>query len=32
MGIPGLVLSYYTAVTYVPTIRESLKAGRSGRG
>lgn len=30
MGIPGLVLSYYTAVTYVPTIRESLKASRAG--
>lgn len=32
MGIPGLVLSYYTAITYVPTIRASLKAGRSARG
>ena len=32
MGIPGLVLSYYTAITYVPTIRASLKAGRSTRG
>ena len=32
MGIPGLALSYYTAITYVPTIRASLKAGRSERG
>jgi len=32
LGIPGLVLSYYTAVAYVPMIRESLKAGRTRRG
>jgi cardiolipin synthase len=32
IGIPGLILSYYTAIAYVPTIRESLKAGRTGRG
>lgn len=32
MGVPGLVLSYYTAITYVPTIRASVKAGRSARG
>jgi cardiolipin synthase len=32
LGIPGLVLSYYTAVTYVPTIADSLRAGRAGRG
>lgn len=32
VGILGLVLSYYTAVTYVPTIRASLKAGRSAGG
>ncbi|MDP2292949.1 MAG: CDP-alcohol phosphatidyltransferase family protein [Actinomycetota bacterium] len=31
MGIPGLVLSYYTAIAYVPTIRESIRAGRTGR-
>jgi cardiolipin synthase len=30
--VPGLVLSYYTAVTYVPTIRASLRAGRARRG
>jgi len=32
VGVPGLVLSYYTAITYVPTIRESLRAGRGSRG
>ena len=32
MGVPGLALSYYTAITYVPTIRDSLKAGRAERG
>ncbi|MEI8240073.1 MAG: CDP-alcohol phosphatidyltransferase family protein [Actinomycetota bacterium] len=32
LGIPGLVLSYYTAVTYVPMVRESLRAGRVARG
>ncbi|MBI4934896.1 MAG: hypothetical protein HY828_13520 [Actinobacteria bacterium] len=30
--IPGLALSYYTAITYIPTIRQSLRAGRAGRG
>ena len=29
VGIPGLVLSYYTAITYIPTIRTSLRGGRS---
>jgi cardiolipin synthase (CMP-forming) len=28
VGIPGLILSYYTAFTYIPTIRESLREGR----
>jgi len=32
LGIPGLVLSYYTAIAYVPTIRASLRVGRSRRG
>ena len=27
-AIPGLVLSYYTAVVYVPAIREGIRAGR----
>jgi len=30
--VPGLALSYYTAVTYVPTIRASLRSGRARRG
>jgi cardiolipin synthase len=29
VGIPGLVLSYYTAITYIPTIRDSLRSGRT---
>lgn len=29
VGIPGLVLSYYTAITYIPTIRDSIRAGRA---
>jgi cardiolipin synthase len=28
LGIPGLILSYYTAVTYIPTIRTGLREGR----
>jgi cardiolipin synthase len=28
LGIPGLMLSYYTAVTYIPTIRTGLREGR----
>jgi len=28
LAIPGLVLSYYTAFTYIPTIRSSLREGR----
>ena len=31
LGIPGLVLSYYTAITYVPKIREVVRAGRDER-
>ncbi|MFZ9483101.1 MAG: CDP-alcohol phosphatidyltransferase family protein [Ilumatobacteraceae bacterium] len=31
LGIPGLVLSYYTAVAYVPMIRDSLREGRIRR-
>jgi cardiolipin synthase len=31
IGIPGLVLSYYTAITYIPTIRASIATGRAGR-
>jgi cardiolipin synthase len=28
-GIPGLILSYYTAAAYVPLIRDGVRAGRS---
>jgi cardiolipin synthase len=31
VGIPGLVLSYWTALAYVPTIRDSLRSGRAAR-
>ncbi|NDE60453.1 MAG: CDP-alcohol phosphatidyltransferase family protein, partial [Acidimicrobiia bacterium] len=30
-GPIGLALSYYTAVAYIPTIRQSLRAGRAHR-
>lgn len=30
-GIPGLVLSYYTAVAYIPVIRRALREGRAER-
>lgn len=29
IGIPGLVLSYYTAIAYIPQVRAGLEAGRS---
>jgi len=31
LAVPGLVLSYYTAIAYIPTIRASLRAGRNAR-
>jgi len=31
MAIPGLGLSYYTAIMYGPVIRANLRAGRSNR-
>ena len=31
LGIPGLILSYVTAIQYIPTIRDSIAAGRAGR-
>jgi cardiolipin synthase (CMP-forming) len=31
VGIPGLVLSYWTALAYVPTIRDNVRAGRAAR-
>ncbi|MBI4884957.1 MAG: CDP-alcohol phosphatidyltransferase family protein [Actinobacteria bacterium] len=32
LAIPGLALSYYTGLAYVPTIRDSVRVGRSSRG
>jgi cardiolipin synthase len=31
LGIPGLVLSYYTAIAYIPSIRDGIRAGRAHR-
>lgn len=31
LGIPGLVLSYWTAITYIPVIRTNLRIGRQER-
>ncbi len=28
-GIPGLILSYYTAIVYIPLIRDGIRAGRA---
>ncbi|MEO5723867.1 MAG: CDP-alcohol phosphatidyltransferase family protein [Ilumatobacteraceae bacterium] len=30
IGIPGLLISYYTAFTYIPKIRDNVRAGRTG--
>jgi cardiolipin synthase (CMP-forming) len=30
-GLPGLVLAYYSAATYVPEARRALREGRQGR-
>lgn len=32
VGLPGLALSYYTAIAYVPMIRQSLRSGAVQRG
>lgn len=29
LGIPGLLLSYWTGISYIPTIRESIRSGRT---
>ncbi len=29
-GIPGLLLSYYTAIVYIPLIRAGIRVGRAG--
>ncbi len=31
IGIPGLALSYYTGIGYIPSIREGIAAGRKSR-
>jgi cardiolipin synthase (CMP-forming) len=31
LGIPGLILSYYTAAAYVPTVRDSVRRGVQSR-
>jgi cardiolipin synthase len=31
VGIPGLVISYYTAITYIPVLRTNLRDGRIER-
>ncbi|MGK2949165.1 MAG: CDP-alcohol phosphatidyltransferase family protein [Acidimicrobiales bacterium] len=31
-GIPGLLLSWYSAALYVPLARDALREGRAGRG
>ncbi|MFM2070479.1 MAG: CDP-diacylglycerol--glycerol-3-phosphate 3-phosphatidyltransferase [Actinomycetota bacterium] len=30
LGVPGLLISYYTAFAYIPLIRNGIRAGRSG--
>jgi cardiolipin synthase (CMP-forming) len=31
LGVPGLVLSYYTAIAYIPLVRDGVRAGRAQR-
>jgi cardiolipin synthase len=31
LGIPGLVLSYWTAIAYIPQVRRAIEDGRAGR-
>ncbi|MFT3854272.1 MAG: CDP-alcohol phosphatidyltransferase family protein [Ilumatobacteraceae bacterium] len=31
LGIPGLAISYYTAIAYVPKVRDGIRAGRAER-
>ncbi len=31
LGIPGLIISYWTAITYIPVIRKNLRDGRAER-
>lgn len=32
LGLPGLVLSYWTGFAYIPRVRASIAAGRTARG
>lgn len=32
LAVPGLAISYYTAIAYIPVIRSSLRSGRARRG
>lgn len=32
LGIPGLVLSYWTAIAYIPQVRNAVATGRTARG
>jgi len=29
LGLPGLVLSWYTAAAYLPLVRDGVRAGRA---
>lgn len=31
LAVPGILISYWTAITYIPTIRDSIRAGRTDR-
>jgi cardiolipin synthase len=31
LGIPGLLVSYYTAIAYIPRIRDGVRSGRRRR-
>lgn len=31
LGIPGLVLSYWTGIAYIPQVRRAVERGRAGR-
>jgi len=31
IGIPGLVLSWYTGIAYIPQVRDGIRAGRANR-
>jgi cardiolipin synthase len=31
LGVPGLILSYWTAIAYIPQVRRAIAAGSSAR-